>query len=125
MSAPDRYAANACSVFSLAGTAHIADLENATVKFNAKHEDGSGIADDYTYPLPTKGDWDIEADLFYTQGNSAILNIISTSVAVVFTVGPKTYSGNALASTGTHTAHRDNLQKVKITLMVQGSPSLS
>lgn len=110
------------SVFTLGGTAYLADLENATLSVNVDSEDAKGIADDFAYPWATARSWSIEADTFVASA-AAILSDAATGdsvVTVAFTTGAGTYSGNALIKSASHSTSRGALQRQKFTLEGQG-----
>lgn len=111
------------SVFTLGGTAYLADLENATVSVNVDSEDAKGIADAWNYAWATAKGWSIEADTFVATSAAILTDAASGDalVTVAFTTGGNTYSGTALIKTASHSTSRAALQRQKFTLEGQGA----
>jgi len=111
------------SVFTLGGTAYLADLENATVSVNVESEDARGIADAWSYAWATSKSWSIEAETFIASSAAILADAASgdSLVTVSFTTGAGSYTGNALIKTASHSSNRGALQRQKFTLEGQGA----
>lgn len=108
------------SVFTLGGTALIADLDDCTLTIENNEEDGSGIKDLFENHIPLKYRWQIEADIFVATVASlmTIAAGATPTVTVSFNTGGNTYSGTCMIKTAAHHTP-DGLQKQRITLLNQ------
>ena len=124
MTAPIRTPATAMSAFTLATTAFISDLENASITINVKDQDASAARDNWEYAWGVKELWEGSADVFVTATAAAML-IVGNSVSLTWNTGATTYTGQVLITRGVHTSNNGTLQKQQISFKGQGPVTMA
>ena len=124
MTAPIRQPAENATVFTVGGTNFIGDLENATVTIEIKDEDASASRDIDEYAWAVKRRYQIEGDLF-VGASAAMMVAAGNSVALVFTTGGMSYSGQFLVTQGVHSHNKAALDKQKAIFKNQGPVTLT
>ena len=98
---PTRKSGLDVSVFTIGGTAYLANLDNATLTINIDSEEAKGIADSWNYPWATAKGWSIEADSFVASAATTLTDAATGDAlcTIAFTTGGGTYSGTGLIKT--------------------------
>jgi hypothetical protein len=120
---PTRLKVTDASVFTLGGSDFLGNLKEATIKMDAKTEDGSGQADAWEFTVPVKYKAEIEGTLFLSS--VSLLVSLGDELALVYNTGGNTYSGNFVISSASHAMPHEGQQTQKVTFKNQGEPTIS
>ena len=105
------------SVYTLGGTALIAELENAEVIVENQTEDGSGVNEPWSEMEIVGKSWRVE----YEGHIGTVAALIAEAaddgaVTVAITTGANQYAGNGVVRTANHQTNRRSLQKQRCTI---------
>lgn len=118
------------SVYTIGGNANVGTLESGEISVTTKSEDGSGVADKFTFPNSVGTDIEIRGTLFITTtaldvttaGSGTLANL---KVACTVTINANAVVISGLIKSAVHKVTRDGIQRWDVTISLRGSGSLA